>query len=59
MCAEPALRDDPVSDDPFVDDDMARYDAARAGRRISHAAVRAWLLSKDTDAPLPRPTPGD
>lgn len=59
MSAEPALRDNPSDDDPFVDEDMARYEAAKGGRAVSHAAVRAWLLSKNTDNPLPRPQPGD
>ena len=58
MSAEPALRDD-LEDDPHVEDDMARYEAAKSGRGVSHEAVRAWLLSKNSDTPLLRPKPGD
>jgi len=36
----------------------ARADV-RAGRLISHEAVRRWLLSLGTDSPLPRPRVGD
>jgi predicted transcriptional regulator len=38
----------------------ARAEAdVRNGRLISHEAVRAWLLSLETDKPLPRPRVGD
>jgi hypothetical protein len=36
----------------------ARADV-RAGRLISHEAVRRWLLSLGTANPLPRPRVGD
>jgi predicted transcriptional regulator len=38
----------------------ARADAdVRAGRLISHTAVRRWLKSWGTSNPLPRPRVGD
>lgn len=38
----------------------ARADAdAAEGRTISHEAVKRWLQSWGTDAPLPRPQVGD
>ena len=57
MSPEPALHAD-VEDDANVADDMARYEAAKRGERVSHNAVRAWILSKNTDCPLPRPKAG-
>lgn len=36
----------------------AEADAAE-GRMVSHEAVRRWLLSWGTNAPLPRPRVGD
>lgn len=48
---------DPV--DAELAEDMARYELAKQGQSVSHAAVRAWLLSKNTDNPLPRPKAGD
>lgn len=36
----------------------ARADV-RAGRLISHSAVRRWLLSWGSSNPLPRPRVGD
>ena len=37
-----------------------RADAdVRAGRLISHEAVRRWLASRGSAKPTPRPRPGD
>ena len=58
MNAEPALNAD-AEDDAEAADDMARYEAATRGERVSHKAVRVWILSKNTDSPLPRPKAGD
>ena len=57
MSAEPALHAD--EDDADVSDDRARHEAAKRGERVSHEAVRAWVFSKNTDSPLPRPKAGD
>lgn len=38
----------------------ARADAdVRAGRLISHGAVKRWVKSWGTDEPLPRPSVGE
>ena len=61
MSTEPALRDD--LDLSYTAADEARDEASMAamdrGEFITHEAVSAWLLSKDTDRPLPRPRVGD
>ena len=58
MSAEFAPHHDFEVDDEATQDE-AILAAVRAGQYASHAAVRNWLLSKDTANPQSRPQPGD